>query len=522
MRWSSLPRRCIPVVVILSAGALACSKWSPVTTPTAAAPATDTLARYRVTTRDAVEREFTSLFFRNDSLLGAQLTAGLPLVPGIAVRDIAKVEQRKFDGVATGALVGSMAVLMAVAAAATMDDFGPSGSLFGGTGSSGSMSCPLIYSWDGTAWRLDSGTFGGAITPALARTDMDNLLHARPFDGVLTFRMTAEAPETEHVDALAVLAVDHPHGTTVAPDARANTTYHVIGDLDAPIAARDRMRPDVLPQLAAADGIVWEPRLDGRDPNDTEHLRDGIELTFARPAGDASLQLVIDGQNTEWAASLMGEMVAAHGHLTSTWYDPATTVAASTPMVQAQRTLGFLTVLIWDGSTWRHAGEVWEAGPEVAKRQVLPIDVRGIPGTTLRIRLESAPAFWTIDFVGLGLQMSTPVTAHTLHTISVTSERFADGFARLAAADGVMLDMEQGDVVGFTVADAPPAAPGMTRSYLLRSTGWYRVHGRDHEPPMVATLAGLADTNGPARLALLRLNEALALVTASANDAHQR
>lgn len=521
MRWSSLSRRCIPVVVLLAAGSLACSKWSPVTTPSAAAPATDTLARYRVTTRDAVEWEFTSLFFRNDSLLGTQLTRGLPRLPGVAVRDIAKVERRKFDGVATGALVGSMAVLMAMVAATTVDDFGSGGTWTLGSGS-GSMSCPLIYSWDGTAWRLDSGTFGGAITPALARTDMDNLLHARPFDGILAFRMTAEAPETEHVDAITVLAVDHPHGTTVAPDARANTTYHVIGDLYAPIAARDRMRPDVLSQLAAVDGIVWEPRLDGRDPDNSAHLRDGIELTFTRPAGDAPLQLVIDGQNTAWAAFLMGEMVAAHGHLTSTWYDPATTVAASAPMVQAQRELGFLTVLIWDGSTWRHAGEVWEAGPEVTKRQVLPIDVRGIPGTTLRIRLESAPAFWTIDFVGLGPRMATPVTAHTLQTISVTSERFADGFARLAAADGAMLDMEQGDVVGITVADAPPAAPGMTRSYLLRSTGWYRVHGRDHEPPMVATLAGLADADGPARLALLRLNEALARVTASANDARQR
>lgn len=506
-------RRWIFTIAVLALIAGGCTSWKPVVTPSASAPGTDTLANYRITTTDGREWRARRVFFRNDSLIGSQLNSGVPFVPGLPVGKINFVEVEKFNEAGSAFLVASLIAVVAVLGS-DMDQPKPPPSTV-------PVSCPLVYSWDGSEYRLDSGTFGGAITPALARTDMDNLIHARSFGGVLKFRMTAEAPETEHVDAITVLAVDHPEGTTVAPDARANQTFHVVADLQGPIAARDRMRPDVLPQLAAADGHVWEPRLDGRDPANPTHLRDGIELTFARPATDA-LQLVIDGQNTVWAAQLMSEMVAAHGRLTAAWYDPATTVQASAPMLRTQREQGFLTVSIWNGETWQSAGEVWEAGPEVAKRQVLPIDLRGIAGATVRVRLESAPAMWSIDYVGLGPQLSLPVKAQALRTTAVASTRFADGLARLASADGVMLDMEMGDTVALTVADAAPAARGMTRSYLLRSSGWYRVHGRDTDAPIAATMAGLAQPNGAARLAVVRLNEALAMISANARHVGQQ
>lgn len=512
---SPTARRWVAVLGVLGVGFLACHHWVPTTVPAVVAAPRDSLADYRVTSRTGESRRFSRIFIRNDSLLGVQRNANMPVIPGLPVTDITRVEVRKFDAVATVATVGIIGVIVAVAAVAATDDIGPDVAV------PPVGSCPLIYSWDGSNWRLDSGTFGGAITPALARTDIDNLIHARPVDGVLRFRMTAEAPETEHVDAITVLAVDHPVGTTVAPDARANTTFHVIGSVASPVAARDAMRADVLRQVRERDEVVWEPRLDGRDPANPAHLRDGLELTFARPAGDA-LQLVIDGQNTEWAAALMGELVSAHGRATAPWYDPATTARASAPLLEAQRAQGFLAVTLWDGAAWRPAGVVWEAGPEVAKRQVLPIDVRGIPGTTLRVRLESAPGFWTIDYVGLGPQVALPVTTHVLRTAAVQSARFPDGRERLMAADGRILDMEEGDTVAITVADAPPPAARMTRSYLLRSHGWYRIHGRDDGDPVVTTLATLGQPQGAARLAVTRLNELLAMMAASAHDAGGR
>lgn len=504
------------VMLLLTGGiATACYSWQSVPAPYTQLQSAEAKTEYRITTTRGAELWLSAVQFRNDSLIGIWNDNGAMMAGGVPTMEVKSIMARQQDVGRTMGLVLPLALAGIVIATRTNPPPPPPPKPIG------PISCPLIYSWDGSVYRLDSGTFGGAITPALARTDMDNLIYARPFGGVLKFRMTAEAPETEHVDAITVLAIDHPVGTTVAPDARANGTFHALGKLQAPIAARDRMRVDVLPRLVAQDDISWEPRLDGRDPSNDTHIRDGVEVTFTRPASN-QVQLVVDGQNTEWAAQLMGEMVAAHGRLTAAWYDPATTVAASAPIAKAQREEGFLTVELWNGAAWMPVGGIWEAGPEVAKRQVLPLDLTGVPGEVIRLRLESAPAFWSIDFVGLGVQVDVPVTTHTLTMTQASSTKYPDALSRLTTRDSRLVDMEQGDVVELTVQDAAPVARGMTRSYLLRSSGWYRVHGRDTEAPITATLAALAAPHGAARQAVVRLNEALAALAAIAQHVGQR
>jgi hypothetical protein len=516
----------VMLVVLLLIQTTGCVAWNTVPAPAPGAQAPkEPDAHYRVTTRAGATVLLDGVHYRNDSILGmptgvkATQEVALPLATVIAV------EKQETD--ASGLLVAAAVIgfVALVAGAGGSSGQAPSG---GGYTSSGSGmkfgSCPLVYSWDGKHWRLDSGTFGGAITPALARTDLDNLLYARPKDGLLRFRMTDEADETEHVDAFTVVAVDHPAGTSVAPDARANSTFHVIGSLNAPLAARDFMGRDVLAAVRVPDGRTWESTPDGRDPRNPAHLRDGLELTFKRPTGGDAVQLVVDAQNTEWSNAMMKTMVNAYGRLTASWYDSATTIAASAPMARAQHGEGFLQASVWDGVSWRSVGEVWEAGPEVAKRQVLPIDVSGIAGDTIRVRLESAPSFWDIDYVGLGNASSTRVLARDLPTIAASAPRAPDALDRLAMKDGRFLDMERNDTVTLTVRDtAGVPAKGMVRSYLSRTSGWYRIHGEDTAAPDMAMLGALATgAHAPARLAVMQMNTALDIVRGRGTSALRR
>lgn len=516
-------------VTALSVLTAACYSWNVIPTPTPQYLSTRGDAEFRITTNRGDVLKLKNVKIRNDSIIGhstnpapgkAWMEFGLPTT------EVKKVDSRIANTAGTASLVVLGTVVVVVAyAAATFSFGGSSASSYSGGGTNGGNwisggSCPLVYSWDGDSWWIDSGTFGGAISPALARTDLDNLVRVRPTKGVLRFLLTDEANETEHVDAFTVLAVDHPVGTTVAPDAQANETFHVITETAAPLAAHDLMNREVLAQVSHPDGRIWESRLDGRNPANPAHLRDGLELTFARPTGSDRAQLVIDAQNTGWSADLMVKMVSAFGRLTSAWYDPATSGVASEPMRRAQHEEGFLAVTVWDGSTWRAAGEVWEAGPEVAKRQVLPLDLSAIPGDQIRVRLESAPAFWDIDYVGLGVAVDTKVTTHVLTTTTVSSPKYPDALARLAIADGRMLDMENGDTVRMEVRDAMPPARGMTRSYLARTTGWYRIHGRDNADPDVAMLTALTkQPHGGARIAVTQLNEMLGILNQQTSHA---
>ena len=507
------------LTVLLLMQTTGCATWTAAAAPTPEALQKDPGARIRITTKSHDIIYLERVRYQNDSIVGIPTGVDNPHVMGVPLSSVVSMEKQGANAVATVVLTAAMiGVVAAVITGAGSGSSGGTGKYLGGS------SCPLIYSWDGTGWRLDSGTFGGAIAPALGRTDLDNLLYAHPEAGLLKFRMTDEAEETEHVDAFTVLAVDHPAGTDVAPDARANNTFHVIGKLNAPKAARDLMGRDVLAMVKAPDAHTWESVPEGRDAQNPAHLRDGLELTFSRPSTSDRLQLVIDAQNTHWANTMMQAMVSAYGSLTAKWYDTATSAAASAPMARAQHAEGFLQVAVWDGSSWRPSGEIWEAGPEVAKRQVLPIDVRGIPGNTIRVRLESAPSFWQIDYVGLGPIVEVPVIARDLPTIAVTAPRVTDALERLSAKDNRFLDMERNDTVWVTVRETAGApARGMVRSYLARTSGWYRIHGRDDAAPDMATLMSLADgPHAPARLAVIRMNASLAIVNARSAHALPR
>jgi hypothetical protein len=442
-----------------------------------------------------------------DSLIGARAGTVPPNAApprlAVALADIQSLEVQRVNGAKTALLIAGLGVTaLVVIAAATYD--GPFG---GGSGEHPAVSCPLVYSWDGTSWRLDSGTFGGAVAPALARTDLDNLVYATPQNGQLRLRVANELNETDYLDALSVLAVDHAPDVTVAPGG--DGRIYALGKLQSPFSATEDRGGDALARVWAADGWAWESSPSGRDTSSQADIRDGLELAFARPS-TAEARLVVDGNNTPWAAHLTQELVAAHGRETKAWFDslaayPALARGLGEMMVRE----AFLSVSVWSGSSWEQQGYIWEAGPEISKRQVFPLDLSRVQGDTVRIRLESAPSFWLIDAVALGAAQNDRVQVHELKLLSGRDQRGADVGPLLRAADGRHYQMENG-VSAELRFQVPEAAPGSSRSYLVRSTGWYRIHTAELKTPDIALLQKvLTEPYGASRVAVSRMNDAL-------------
>ncbi|MDH3495210.1 MAG: hypothetical protein OER21_00395 [Gemmatimonadota bacterium] len=495
-RW----RLVIPILAV--ALPLACMTWrAPRTAPQ------DLLARrpgtaMRVTTAEGQRFELKQAAIVNDSLV--DLAGPDPrLRTGIPLDRVAKVEVRTVDAVTTTGLVVGIGATIALVAAANSS--GGSWNL-GGSGADGFQlgSCPMVYSWDGREWRLDSGTFSGAIAPPLTRTDVDNLEYARPDRGVLRLRIATEQGETDHVDRLVVLAVAHNPAVTVAPDPAGR--IHTLGQLASPLSATDDRGRDARAALAARDGWHWESALSGRDPANLADIRDGLVLTFSRPADARSANLVLDATNSPWAAHLRREFLEAHGTATNAWYD---SLAADPDRARAAFGLidgeALLSVAVWTTRGWRPQTHVLEAGPEVVKRHVVPLALGDIPGGPLRVRLESAPAFWLVDFAAIDYAAPSSITVDTLRVQRATDQNGRDVTARLQAADGAHLTLDQGEYADLEIPTAPPAA-GHTVSYLVATTGWYRVHTRTTGEPQAALLAALGRTPySVSRLATARL-----------------
>lgn len=371
-----------------------------------------------------------------------------------------------------------------------------------------SSSCPLVYSWDGRDWRLDSGTFGGAIMPALQRTDLDNLDHLTPVNGRLRLSVRNELLETDYLDALDLLAVDHPVGTRVAPDARGR--FHVFRQPTAPVSAQEHSGRDALAEVTRADGIGWESVARIRDTDRAEEVRDGLVLRFARPAGSSDVHLLLDGNNTTWAATLLGEWIAARGSGVQAWFD------SLTARPHRAKALGhriaeqaFLEVAVLTDGGWERQALFWEAGPEISKRQVVHLDLGRVRGDTVVVRLESPPGFWWIDAVTLEPARYEAIRVHRLPGSSALAHDGTDPEEVLAMEDQRYLQLETGEWAELEYVD-PPRKPGTERSYLLRSTGWYRVHTPAQGTANVALLALVeSEPGGLSRAATIRLNQAI-------------
>jgi hypothetical protein len=488
----------------------ACRSWRSSTVPLPQVVASQP-SQVRVTRNDGGRFTLQRPRLSGDTLLGELASSSATGTIAVALSEIRSMEVRRFDGLKTAGLIAGIGVTAILVAAAADGDSPASPPSDDGTGCCGGgggyYSCPLVYSWDGSRWQLDSGTFGGAIARALARTDVDNLQYAVAVRDSVRLRLANELRETDHVDELTLLAVDHPPGLGVVPTPAGS--WRIVGELQSPVIARDSRGGDALARVTDLDGRAWESPLVPRDTSRLEDVRDALELTFRRPPSD-SVDLVVDARNTVWAAFLVGELVRAQGRAVQSWYAAMEADAARAESVRrALASEAFLSVSVLTPRGWQAQGQIWEAGPEVAKRQVLALDLRAVRDTLVRVRLEAPAAFWTIDRVALD---SEPETAVVVREARLRSARLGSGLdaaALLRRQDGRMLTLEPGESAEL-VLTVPPAEVGMERSYLLRTHGWYRIHGDEQADPDEGLLAAVfSRPSGVSLTAAARLNQAL-------------
>ena len=517
----------LPFTLVYWVGMTSCTHWSEPKSPVESVISEKHPKKIRVTTVDGWVAELQSPSIESDTLFGLGWPAekeGVAQQLKVPLADVKRVEVRSTDVVPTVFLAAGVTLLLVTVIGAAIDDSGTTPRrTYSSSGET--MSCPFVYSWDGEAWRLDSGTFGGAFLEPLARTDVDNLMFARAENGVLRLRLANELSETDHVDAIRLRVVDHPIGTEVVPDASASGAIHLVGTLAEPLSARDDRGRDALSAVQAVDGWGWESSPTGRDTAVASDVRDGLELEFHRPAGARQATLVLDGNNTPWAAALMQQFVAAHGRETDAWYASmnANPMAAWTLGHRLARE-GFLQVSVRTERGWEVQGLVWEAGPEVAKRQAMRLDLSGVEGEMVRVRLESIPLFWNLDRVAIDFPDMVAVRpvpeVHEVEAVSALME--ADGrdvTALLATVDGTKLVLETGEAAELRFL-VPPVPEGSTRSYLAASTGWYRIHApvSDLAPDEAVVRLEREDRPGAlSRLAVARMNEALRMLASRAS-----
>ena len=487
----------------------ACTSWQRTSDQpmTVVAKAPETI---RVNLRTGAQVTLHAPFLAADSLGGFRRLGDERTRVIVPVSDVQSIEVRRVSAGRTILLTAALGATVLLIAAAASADWGPTWTGGGGGGGDGGgESCPLVYAWNGSAWHLVSGTFGGSIARPLARSVLDNLDSVAPQDGTLRLEVTNELPETDYLDALQLLAVDHEPGLSVASDPTGR--LHTIGTLAPPVSATDFRGASALDRVRNLDRWGWESSFTGRDTARAADLRDGLLLAFLRPSGAARAHLVLDATNTPWAVHLLNTFIAAHGAGTDAWYDslnaqPALAMALGMRLGGE----GFLAASVRTPSGWTATGSYWLVGPETFRRQVLDVDLSQVTGDTVFVRLESAPALWLVDRVAMDFTADRPMTVSGSSLLSARDKTGRDVAPLIASADGSDWVMQPGDSAQLTFR-LPGQAAGTSRTLMLRSSGWYRVHVPSVGAPDVAMLEAVMHTPlGISRTTVARMNAALA------------
>ena len=421
---------------------------------------------------------------------------------------IQKVEVLTTDVAETTLLLLAFGVTAVAIIAATYDDDKPTHTSSSSSSSGGDyMSCPIVLCEQDGLWHIDSGTYAGAIMPALARSDVDNLEHASARDGELRVRLTGLSGETEHVDALTLLAVDHQSGESFAPDATGRVRY--LGRLQPPLRAVDLAGRNALQRVSRRDEWCWESALEARDASAGDQLEDGVELEFARPEGAATARLAIDGANTVWAMHLMRTVVAMHGRGTEGWYrDIAASPQRAERIKQTMVRETSLHVWVWTKSGWERQGLISEVGPECLKRQLVALDLSQVSGPTVRVRLLCVPNLWLVDCVSIDYSPEQPAEVMEIHPETAFDGQGADVREKLGAVDKAEYVIAPGDTAEVTFR-IPPIPAGRHRTYLARTTGWYQIHAPNLGEPEAGLERLETEPHAVARFAVTRMNESL-------------
>ncbi|HUI55368.1 MAG TPA: hypothetical protein VLY04_10375 [Bryobacteraceae bacterium] len=335
-------------------------------------------------------------------------------------------------------------------------------------------SCPFVYSWDGKQYVFDAEPYGGAIARALERDDYSELENLKAEHGEYRLLMTNEVDETQHTNLAELWVVDHAPGTRVVADNQGR--LYGFRKLERLESANDRAGHDITRWLEATDRRVWEPEAKAAADGSA---REEIVLSFAKPEGALTANLVVNAATTLWGSYMIKKMVQLRGRSAAQWLNSLGTnpiEMASLGAWYSRDELYNLKIDIEEGSGWMTRGAVMGGGPFIAEDRVVPLDIRGVTGGHLRIRLRPPLGFWALNSFAVSYEDAASPAPQVVKIRAARTSSGADVLAELAASDGLyysMPDMSESAEMRFP---APPPMPAMTRTIFLHSRGWYELH----------------------------------------------
>jgi hypothetical protein len=330
-----------------------------------------------------------------------------------------------------------------------------------------SSSCPFIYAFDGETYEFSGEIYPAAPFPPLERDDYLELPALRPAEGEYRIKMANEAPQILYTNLAELVVIDHPPGTEVLMDNKG--VPHTPVDVRPPTSAVTLAGEDVRSEIVAGDdSALTGPVIDRVTPD-----KDGVVMTFDRPPGASTAELIFQGKNTLWLDYTSGEFYELFGDFYGEWYEEQKSAPAEELWQWAVDQGIAVAVYLEKGGEWQFVDVFEIAGPLTSKRVVMPLDLSGIANDEVKVKIEFCALFWEIDCVGVDFSPDLPIEVNRVSAVSAINQNGLDVAELLSNDDGLYYIMpDNGDYATLTFP-APETTEGLTRTVFLHGKGHY-------------------------------------------------
>lgn len=363
------------------------------------------------------------------------------------------------------------------------------------------QSCPFVYSWDGAQYVFDAEPYGGAITRGLERDDYSDLPHLREQNGRYRLLLTNEVDETQFTNVMELWVVDHAQGTRVLADEQGR--LYGLEQVQPPAAARDRYGNDLLRWLRSTDRLIWEPEaVAGPDGS----LRQEVTLTFPKPEGVTTANLVANIGTGLWGSYMIKKMIELRGRDAASWLAALDQNPAGVRAIEdwiTSEELYRLKFYVEEPTGWEVRGSLIGSGPLLVKDRVVPLDVSHVRGSQVRVRVSPPAGFWALNSFAVSYAPNRPVSFQRMAPLRAQTSAGQDALPDLLLSDARYYSMPNVGDRAEVIFRAPPRKASVDRTVFLHSRGWYQLHlAASGEPDLLKTQEVMEVHDGAVRYAL--------------------
>ena len=309
--------------------------------------------------------------------------------------------------------------------------------------------------------------------------------------------MRNEADETQHTDEIKLLAIEHPVGTEVAPDAGGRFT--VFSKVIPAVSVTDENGKDISNFFNKKDNVQWQTDMPDQSGFDAGKLKHEIIMKFPKPKDAKKVKFLVNAGTALWGGYMIKSMLKMRGNKVDEWYADINNKGPELIRLykfMEREELYSLKVNVQGNDGWKTKGIISACGPYIDEDRIVELNTENVSGDTLTIQLDPPYGYWKFDYAGVIYESDMSADITEIPLSYAEDEKGLDLRDSMFSVDGRYYSMPDSTSTAKLEFDVPPKNIKFSRSLYLKTTGYYDIHLKKDKPELTELIEKIYDTPG--------------------------